>query len=177
MHLNSSHLRGPPVQLLALDLSTLPLSRCEGRIKLLRSSGTPVKARGLLGSLVVPFCPFYFGAPLLQPNSRKKGILITTGLLGNLECFLSSGYRACMSRRSQLACEMPLTAGVLPPPAPCSSGHCPAHHKGRNCPLEARLSQFGAHRATPRISARSAASVASSTFPFTLRVRGSPSSI
>ena len=28
--------------------------------------------------------PFFFLVPLLKPNSRKKGTLITEGLLGNL---------------------------------------------------------------------------------------------
>ena len=30
---------------------------------------------------MVPFCPFYFRAPLLKPNSRKKGTLIIKRLL------------------------------------------------------------------------------------------------
>ena len=30
----------------------------------------------LLGSPVVPFCPFYFGVPLLKPNIKEKGTLI-----------------------------------------------------------------------------------------------------
>ena len=30
------------------------------------------------------FCPFYFGVPLLTPNSREKGTLSIKGLLGNL---------------------------------------------------------------------------------------------
>ena len=29
-----------------------------------------------LGSPVAPFCPFWFGVSLLNPNSRKKGALI-----------------------------------------------------------------------------------------------------
>ena len=33
---------------------------------------------------MVPFCPFWFGVPLLKPNSRKKGTLIVKGLLENL---------------------------------------------------------------------------------------------
>ena len=37
-----------------------------------------------LGSPVVPFGPFSFWAPLLKPNSRKKGTLTIKGLLGNL---------------------------------------------------------------------------------------------
>ena len=47
----------------------------------------------LLGSPVVPFCPFSFWVPLLKPSSRKKGTLIIKkgtliikGLLGNLGC-------------------------------------------------------------------------------------------
>ena len=36
-----------------------------------------------LGPGVVPFCPFYFRAPLLKPNSREKGTLIIKGLLRN----------------------------------------------------------------------------------------------
>ena len=32
---------------------------------------------GLLGSGVVPVCPFYFRVPLLKPQSRKKGTLMT----------------------------------------------------------------------------------------------------
>ena len=38
----------------------------------------------ILGSRVVPLCPFSFWLPLLQPKSRKKGTLIIKGLLGNL---------------------------------------------------------------------------------------------
>ena len=30
------------------------------------------------------FYPFFWGVPLLKPNSRKKGTLIIKGLLGNL---------------------------------------------------------------------------------------------
>ena len=30
---------------------------------------------------MVPFSPFYFGAPLLKPKSRKKGTLIIKRLL------------------------------------------------------------------------------------------------
>ena len=37
-----------------------------------------------LGSPVVPFCPFWFGASLLESNSRKKGTLTIKGLLENL---------------------------------------------------------------------------------------------
>ena len=40
--------------------------------------------QGNLGSPVVPFYPFSFWVPLLNPNSRKKGTLIIKGLLGNL---------------------------------------------------------------------------------------------
>ena len=36
-----------------------------------------------LGSPVVPFCPFYFRALLLKPNSRKKGTLSIKRLLRN----------------------------------------------------------------------------------------------
>ena len=32
----------------------------------------------------MPFCPFYFKVSLLKPNGRKKGTLITKGLLRNL---------------------------------------------------------------------------------------------
>ena len=35
----------------------------------------------LLGTPVVPFCPFYLGVSLLKLNSRKKGTLIINGLL------------------------------------------------------------------------------------------------
>ena len=42
-----------------------------------------------LGTPVVPFYPFYFGVSLLKLNSRKKGILIIGGLLGNLGSALS----------------------------------------------------------------------------------------
>ena len=38
----------------------------------------------VLGTPVVPFCPFNFGVSLLKLNSRKKGTLIINGLLGNL---------------------------------------------------------------------------------------------
>ena len=38
----------------------------------------------LLGTPVVPFCPFYLGVSLFKPNSRKKGTLIIKGFLGNL---------------------------------------------------------------------------------------------
>ena len=45
----------------------------------------PVQLQGeSLGTPVVPFCPFYIGVSLLKLNSRKKGALITQGLLGNL---------------------------------------------------------------------------------------------
>ena len=44
--------------------------------------------RDYLGPPVVPFCPFSFWAPLLKPNSRKKGTLIFKGLLGNLVTFI-----------------------------------------------------------------------------------------
>ena len=37
-----------------------------------------------LGTLVVPFCPFYSGVSLIKLNSRKKGTLLN-GLLGNLD--------------------------------------------------------------------------------------------
>ena len=37
-----------------------------------------------LGSPVVAFYPFSFWAPVLTPNSSKKGTLIIKGLLGNL---------------------------------------------------------------------------------------------
>ena len=33
---------------------------------------------------MVPFCPVCFRVPLLKPTSRKKGTLVTTGLLRNL---------------------------------------------------------------------------------------------
>ena len=32
----------------------------------------------------MPFCPFYFGASLLKPNTRKKGTLVIFGSLRNL---------------------------------------------------------------------------------------------
>ena len=38
----------------------------------------------VLGTPVVPFFPFNFGVSLLKQNSRKRGILIIMGLLGNL---------------------------------------------------------------------------------------------
>ena len=38
----------------------------------------------VLGTPVVPFFPFNFGVSLLKQNSRKKGILMIMGLLGNL---------------------------------------------------------------------------------------------
>ena len=38
-----------------------------------------------LGPRVVPFCPVYCRAPLLKPNSRKKGTLIIKRLLRNQE--------------------------------------------------------------------------------------------
>ena len=48
----------------------------------------------LLGSPVVPFCPFNLGVSLFKPNIRKKGILIMKGLLGNLGFMVAenSGY-------------------------------------------------------------------------------------
>ena len=36
---------------------------------------------------MVPFCPFQFRVLLLKPNSRKKGTLITNGLLRNLDVY------------------------------------------------------------------------------------------
>ena len=39
-----------------------------------------MKSRSLSSTLY----PFYFRAPLLKPNSRKKGTLIIKGLLRNL---------------------------------------------------------------------------------------------
>ena len=36
---------------------------------------------------MVPFCPFYFGVPLLKPDNKKKGTLIVMGLLRNLVLF------------------------------------------------------------------------------------------
>ena len=33
-----------------------------------------IAALALLGSLVVPFCPFYFGVSLLKPNIGKKRV-------------------------------------------------------------------------------------------------------
>ena len=45
-----------------------------------------------LGTPVVPFYPFYFGVSLLKQNSRKKGTLITKGLLGNLVIVVMMSY-------------------------------------------------------------------------------------
>ena len=51
-----------------------------------------------LGAPVVPFYPFSFWVPLVNPNSRKKGTLYYSGPLGNLEgnevalCFKASGF-------------------------------------------------------------------------------------
>ena len=58
-----------------------------------------------LGSPVVPFYPFSFWVPLLEPNSRKKGTLIIKGLLGNLE------KQGSLERLSRSTCRllMPLT--------------------------------------------------------------------
>ena len=44
-----------------------------------------VRCPGRLGTPVVPFVPFYMGVSLVKLNTRKKGILIIKGLLGNLE--------------------------------------------------------------------------------------------
>ena len=44
-------------------------------------------------SWVVPFCPFYFRAPLSKPNSKKKGTLIVMGLLRNLVPEILSGRK------------------------------------------------------------------------------------
>ena len=43
----------------------------------------------LLGSPVVPFCPFSFWVPLLKPKKGKKGTLIIKGLLGSLDYTLN----------------------------------------------------------------------------------------
>ena len=56
-----------------------------------------VYGRGLLGAPVVPFYPFFWGVPLLKPNSRKKGTLIIKRLLGNLG-FMVLGSRVLESR-------------------------------------------------------------------------------
>ena len=40
--------------------------------------------KAILGTPVVPFCPFYFGVSLFKLNRRRKGTLIMNGLLGNL---------------------------------------------------------------------------------------------
>ena len=45
----------------------------------------------LLGSTVVPFCPFWFGVSLLKPNSSKKGTLTIKGLENLVYKFLPSG--------------------------------------------------------------------------------------
>ena len=37
----------------------------------------------ILGTPVVPFCPFCFSVSLLKLNSRKKGTLVFNGLLWN----------------------------------------------------------------------------------------------
>ena len=44
----------------------------------------PMLPLHILGSPVVPFCPFYLGVSLLKPNIGKKCTLIMKGLLGNL---------------------------------------------------------------------------------------------
>ena len=44
---------------------------------------TTPTAAALLGSPVVPFCPFSFWVPLLTPNRSEMGTLIVKGLLGN----------------------------------------------------------------------------------------------
>ena len=49
-----------------------------------------------LGFPVGPFCPFSFSVPLLKPNSRKKGTLISKGLLGNQE-ILAGSWMALLS--------------------------------------------------------------------------------
>ena len=46
----------------------------------------------LLGTPVVPFCPFYFGASLLKLNIRNQGTPIIMGLLGNL---VTGFYMGC----------------------------------------------------------------------------------
>ena len=64
----------------------MPEEEKEARLKGLGSIG-------ILGSPVVPFCPFWYGISLLKPNSRKKGALIIKGLLENQgEIAVIAGY-------------------------------------------------------------------------------------
>eukprot|EP00439_Symbiodinium_sp_Y106_P046810 s5453_g5.t9 len=51
VHLNSSHLRGPPVQLLALDLATLPLSRLQSLHEQAFDIVLPITKDGTVGGL------------------------------------------------------------------------------------------------------------------------------
>eukprot|EP00439_Symbiodinium_sp_Y106_P046792 s5453_g5.t7 len=55
VHLNSSHLRGPPVQLLALDLATLPLSRLQSLHEQAFDIVLPITKDGTVGGL----CGFF----------------------------------------------------------------------------------------------------------------------
>ena len=59
-------------------------------------STLPLRFPYRLGSPVVPFYPFSFWVPLLEPNSRKKGTLIIKGLLGNLAGLLKGFYKGSM---------------------------------------------------------------------------------
>ena len=58
---------------------------------------------GILGFPVGAFCPFSSRVPLSKPNSRKKGTLISKGLLGNQELGdFVSGVVAVYLRRTRI---------------------------------------------------------------------------
>ena len=62
----------------------------------------------VLGTPVVPFCPFYFEVSLSKLNSRKKGTLVIDGLLGNLVLWVQKAQGLNFSRTSGNKCSPPL---------------------------------------------------------------------
>ena len=61
-----------------------------------------------VGSSVFPFCLLNPGVPLLKLSTRKKGTLITEGLLGNLGYV---GFRNVSSSMQSLQCNVSVEVG------------------------------------------------------------------
>ena len=61
-----------------------------GTPKVAPNFGETPQVIALLGTPVIPFCPFYFGVSSLKMKSRKRGTLIIHGLLGNLDLLLAA---------------------------------------------------------------------------------------